>query len=219
MSLETLVIMEIFKGIDIVSFIVGIIGTIISGVIVFVVIHLLKSVFGRYPQKLFKTQFDPNRNYEQEQNGKLLSLRMHKSRTVYGFHFFVESKKLVDDIDRLGIRPQNNKPWYKIWLASYNNKTKDIDLDERDNSPIRIISVKDVNHYPSQNFQGISDDGACGKWLYYKPAIKMQPNSKLIFWIEIEINKAWKGYIDFRLNTNEGRRVAHHPCEIIRIRP
>ena len=56
MSLETLVIMEIFKGIDIVSFIVGIIGTIIASVIVFVVIHLLKSVFGRYPQKLFKTQ-------------------------------------------------------------------------------------------------------------------------------------------------------------------
>jgi len=170
-----------------------------------------------YPQRLFKTQFDPNRNYEKEQYDKPLSLRFHKSREVYGFHFFVESKKFVDDIERIGIRPQVGLPWYKSWFANYNSKTRDIDLDERDNPPIRIKSVKDVSAKITQNFKGISDDGACGKWLHYEPSIKMKPNSKLTCWVEIEILKPWKGYIDFRLDTSDGRRVAHHPVELIRI--
>ena len=216
-SLETLVVIEMFKTIDIGSVIVGIIGTIISGVIVFVVIHFLQSVLSRYPQKLFKTQFDPNMDYEKESFGKPLILRFHKSGVIYGFHFFVESKKFVDDIERVGIRPQVKISWLKSWLTNYNSKTRDIDLNERDNPPIRIVDAKDKTH-PAQITQGVIDDGHCGKWLDYAPAIKMKPNSKMRFWVEIQVNKPWKGYIDFRLDTIKGRRVAHHPCELIRIR-
>ncbi len=218
MSLETLLIMGIFKGIDIVSFIVGIIGTILSGVIVFVVIQWLKSAFGRYPQQLFKTRTSPNRYVYKESVGKPLVYRFHKSGDGHGFHFFIKSKRLVDDIERIGIRPQAKISWLRSWLKGYNNKTRNIDSDERDNPPIRIVDVKDATH-SGQIPQRVIDDGACGMWLHYAPAIKMKPDSEMVFWIEIQANKPWKGYIDFRLNTTEGRRVAHHPYELIRIRP
>ena len=169
-----------------------------------------------YPARLFKTQFDPNRDYKEEVFGKPLILTFHKSGVIYGFHLFVESKKLVDDIERIGIRPQVKISWLKSWLKDYNSKTRDIDLDERDNPPIRIVDVKDKT--PTQITREVVDDGACGKWLHYAPATKIKPNAKMVFWVEIQVNKPWKGYIDFRLDTTDGRRVSHHPCEIIRIR-
>lgn len=215
-SLETLVIIEMFETIDTGSFIIGIISTIISAVIVFVVIYFLQSILSRYPRKLFKTQFDPNRNFKKESFGRPLILRFHKSGVVYGYHFFVGSKKLVDDIERIGIRPQAKIVWLKSWLKDYDSKTRDIDLYERDNPPIRIVAAKDVTH-PAQITQGVIDDGACGKWLHYALAIKMNPNSKMVFWIEIQVLKTWRGYIDFRLDTSKGRRVAHHPVILNRV--
>ena len=128
----------------------------------------------------------------------------------------VESKRLVDDIERIGIRPQAKIVWLKSWLKDYNSKTRDIDLYERDNPPIRIVAAKDVTH-PAQITQGVIDDGACGKWLHYALAIKMNPNSKMVFWIEIQVLKTWRGYIDFRLDTSKGRRVAHHPVILNRV--
>ena len=213
-----LVIMEIFKGIDIGSVIVGGICAIITGVIVFVVIRFLKSVFDRYPQQLFKTRTSPNRHVYKESVGKPLIYKFHKSGDGHGFNLFIESKRMVDGIERIGIRPQVKISWLSSWLKGYNSKTKNIDSDERDNPPIRIVDVRDVTH-SGQIPQRVIDDGACGMWLHYAPTIKMKPNSEMVFWIEIQANKPWKGYIDFRLNTNDGRRVAHHPYGLIRIRP
>jgi len=193
---------------------VDIIVAFILGLIPFIFIKILN--WRHYPSRLFKTQFDPNRNINKENFGKPLVLEFNHSQIIYGFHFFVESKRLVDNIERIGIRPQSKIPTLKSWLTSYNNKAKDIDLDERDNPPIRIVEVKDVTCYSNQTINNTVDDGACGKWLYYSPAIKMKPNSKMIFWVEIQVNKSWKGYIDFILNTDDGRRVAHHSCELRR---
>jgi len=170
-----------------------------------------------YPSKLLKTMFDPNRTYGKESFGEPLILRFRKSQTVIGFHLFAESKKLVNDIRRIGIRPQVKKSWLIRVLTNYNSQSENIDLYERDNPPIRIVGVKDETH-STQITCEVTDDGACGKWLDYNTAIKMTPNSKMLFWVEIQVNKSWKGYIDFRLNTDDGRRVSHHPCELIRIR-
>ncbi len=196
---------------------VDVIAAFILGLIPFIVSRILNR--RHYPSRLFKTQFDANRDYKEESFGKPLILTFHKSGVIYGFHFFVESKRLVDDIERIGIRPQVKISRLKSWLKDYNSKTRDIDLYERDNPPIRIIAAKDITGHPAQIAPKVTDDGGCGRWLRYVPTIKMRPNSKLIFWLEIQVNKPWKGYIDFRLDTTNGRRVAHHPCELIRIRP
>lgn len=192
---------------------VDVIVAFILGLIPFILVHFWNR--RHYPSKLFKTQFDPNRNFKKENFGNPLILPLHKSGEVYGFHFFVESKKLVDDIERIDIRPQVKIAGLKGWLKDYNSKTMDIDLYERDNPPIRIVGAEDKTH-SAQITLAVIDDGACGKWLYYTPAIKMKPNSKMVFWVEIQVNKPWKGYIDFRLDTTNGRRVAHHPCELRR---
>ncbi len=220
-SLETLVIIEMFETIDIGSFLLWILGTILSGVIIAVIIlvvkRFLQSVLSSYPRKLFKTQFGPNRYVFREKIGETLILRFRESGVIYGYHFFVESKKLIDDIERIGIRPQAKILWLKSWLKEYNSNTSDIDENERDNPPIRIVYAEDVTH-PSQITQRVIDDGACGKWLYYAPAIKIKPNSEMVFRIDIQVNKPWKGYTDFRLETIKGRRVAHHPVILNRVR-
>ncbi len=169
-----------------------------------------------YPSKLFKTMFDPNMAYEKETFGKPLILPFPKSGTIYGYHLFVESKKQINDIQRIGIRPQIKKAWLKRVLTNYNSQSKDIDLNERDNPPIRIVDVKDQTHSTSITYE-VNDDMVCGKWLYYDTAIKMTPNFKMVFWVEIQVNKTWDGYIDFRLDTTtDGRRVSHHPVRLIR---
>ena len=191
-------------------------------VIVAFVLGLIPFIYNRIknrqqlPSRLLKTMFDPNMNYKEESFGKPLILRFRKSGTVYGYHLFAESKKLVENIKRIGIRPQVKKSWLIRVLTNYNSQTRNIDLDEVDNPPVRIVNVKDKT-YSHQIAYKVTDDGKCGKWIDYATAIKMTPNSKMVFWVEIQVNKRWKGYIDFRLNTDDGRRVSHHPCELWRL--
>jgi hypothetical protein len=169
----------------------------------------------RYPSKLFKTMFDPNTNYEKETFGKPLILPFKHSGMVYGFFLFAETRKVIDDIKRIGIRPQVKKSWLIRWLSDYNSKTNNIALDERDNPPIRIVNIKDI--HSDQNYFTITDDGNCGKWLDYRNSVKMIPDAKMVFWVEIQVNKSWQGYIDFRISTDDGRRVSHHKCQLIRL--
>jgi hypothetical protein len=42
----------------------------------------------------------------------------------------------------------------------------------------------------------------------------MIPGQYVIYEVIIYALKEWNGYIDFRIDTPEGRRVAHHRCEI-----
>lgn len=219
-----LVSMVVIMNADIPRTVVTILGygvsvDVIAAFILGLVASMLIRLWNRrhYPSRLFKTRSSPNRYVYKESIGKPLIFRFHKSGDGHGFHFFIESKRIVDDIERIGIRPQVKISWLRSCLKGYNSKTRNIDSDERDNPPIRIVDVKDVTH-SGQIPQKVIDDGACGKWLHYAPVIKMKPNSEMVFWIEIQANKPWKGYIDFRLNTSEGRRVAHHPYELIRIR-
>jgi hypothetical protein len=190
-----------------ISFIVGIALTIIT--------IRITDILSRYPQKLFKTYFDDSHPYHSQEFGKRLILPV--GQTCKRF-LYVSIKKQCDDIPRIGIRPQENKRWYKRLFQGYNNKTQNIALCERNNSPIRIKAIKDVTPILEEDFSCDGDDGACGRFGYYKPQIEtllqMQPGRQIVYEIEIEALKLWSGFIDFRIDTKDGMRVVHHPCEI-----
>ena len=108
-----------------------------------------------------------------------------------------------------------NRPFIRRLFRDYNNKTKNLPSNDKYKTPIIVKSIKDVTPVFSKPFTHDIDDGACGRWGYYGTPIKLIPNQFLIIELDIDTLRIWKGYIDFRINTPEGRRVAHHRVEIV----
>jgi len=207
-----IVVMEIFSTIDIKSFIAGIIITIVGGGIVFLLTHFLQNMLSRYPQKLFRTHYHQDVVYDSANIWKPLVLCVGQ---IYRGFLFVDIKRVCEDIEKIGIRPQISKPWYQRLFLSYNSKTNNIATKDRTNPPIRITTIQDVTPSDEQGFTYDGDDRACGRWGFYKPSLKIVPSQQLIYAIEIKALKLWGGFIDFRVNTPNGIRASHHPCKIV----
>jgi hypothetical protein len=193
---------------DIVVWFVGI----LSAIVIYAIWHFIQNRLSRYPQRLFKTQFYPTIPYPSQEFGKPLIL--HVGQTSKQF-LWVSTKKTCEDISRIGIRPQIKRRWYKHWFR-YNYKTENIAFNNRNNPPIRIKSIKDVSLIVEEDFDCDVDDNTCGRFGFYKfeAPLKMIPGQQVVYEIEIEALKLWSGFIDFRIDTKDGMRVSHHPCEI-----
>jgi hypothetical protein len=161
---------------------------------------------------MFLSYFHSSRPYNQRGVGKPLLL--NAGQTYDGF-FYVEAKR-VCEVERIGIRPQINKLWYKRWFVSYNNKTDNMEFDSNNTYPIRIISATDVSIFDNlqNNFKDDIDDLLGGRWVNYKQKVSVNPGTLFIYHIKIQAQRQWKGFIDFRWDSPDGRRMAHHPCEI-----
>ena len=184
----------------------------ILGIISAALVIKIQDRLSRYPNMLFKTHCYDEIPYVTQEFGKPIILHAGISK-----HFLsVSSKKTCKDIHRIGIRPQVNKVWFKRWLRNYNHTTENIAFNDRNYPPICIKAIKDITPNLGKNYDCDGDDGACGKFGYYKPkyALNMIPGQQIVYEIDIEAFRAWKGFIDFRIDTSNGMRLAHHPCEI-----
>ena len=186
---------------------VDVIVAFILGLLPFLVSFIISNRQHRLPTRLFRTQFHNKITYDKPRIGEKLTLIADQEQTVY---FFIETKRLCKDILRIGVRPQCNKAWLSRLLCDYNNKTR----NDYDN--MWILSIVDETPEFNKSFLYAEDDTAGGQWCYYKPPLEMVPGRKLVLAVTIGV-LSWtgKGFIDFRIDTPDGRRVAHHPVEII----
>jgi hypothetical protein len=194
---------------DIIVWILGI----ASAVAIYFIGHFIQNSLNKYPQKLFKAFFSDKLPYRSQEFGKPLILPVGKTCKQF---MLVSTIKTVNDINRIGIRPQVGLKWYKCCFLAYNQKTDNISFSERNNPPVRIKSIKDVCDFRKENFDREEDDGACGRFGYYNSGslLNMIPSQLVMYEIEIETSRQWRGSIDFRIDTKDGMRVIHHPCEI-----
>jgi len=175
--------------------IAGFIGVAFT-ILVQVIWHFIKvRYFEPYPQKLFKTHFHSSHPYDKKNIGKPLLL--HVGQTYRGF-FYVETKRSCEGIERVGVRPQVNKIWYKRWFCSYNEQTDNLSVKDRYTPPIKVISIKDSHSAHEKYFSHDASDNLCGRWGFYQPKITVNPSTQLIYDIELQALKVWDGFIDFR---------------------
>jgi hypothetical protein len=101
----------------IVAFIIGIIATIVAQILA----HYVAKFLNRPPKKIFKTHFGYSIKDMRPELDKKLILN---AGDTYTFCLFVGTAKVCEDIKRIGVRPQMDKPFCKRLFRNYNEKTK-----------------------------------------------------------------------------------------------
>jgi len=178
----------------------------VLGVLSVIVAQIVINRLSDYPMNLFKTRFLSGPVTDSIVCRKPLIL---SAGEVHSRIFDIETTRECE-FRRIGVRPQNRRHWYKHWFIW----PRTDNIDSKHDVPIRILSIRDVTPYFGNNFKHDVDDTVNGRWGFYDPPRQIPPGEKVLLELKIEALKIWDGYIDFRWDSPNGRRFAHHRCRI-----
>ena len=164
----------------------------------------------RIPSEPFKVQFvtastdgpsPPNLN-ERWGSPLVLPVGIHRL-------FLCARAKRLCEVRRTGVRPQTPG----IRLGPFRLGHRNLIEQELKDPPVRV-TIMSVPEPDNKKVEEIRDDGAAGGWVYYELGWKIPRDWNLWYEVRIEASRPWKGHIDFRWDSPQGRRPTHHPVEI-----